>query len=74
LALPFADGKLKGCWWRKHHLFVLHGSTLALQDTASNDADFGRSTNQHGNAAWPMARFVALAEVGTHLIFQAELG
>ena len=34
LALPCADGKLKGCWWRKHHLVVLDGSTLALQDPA----------------------------------------
>ena len=47
---------------------------LALQDTPSNDAHFGRSTNQHGKAAWPLARFVALAEAGTHLIFRAELG
>lgn len=74
LAQPFADAKLKGSWWRGHHLVVLDGSTVSLQDTASNDAHFGRSTNQHGNAAWPMARFVALAEAGTHLIFQAELG
>ena len=74
LARPCSDTKLKGCWWRGHHLVVIDGSTLALQDSASNDSHFGRSTNQHGNAAWPMARFVALAEAGTHLIFQAELG
>lgn len=74
LALPVSDTKLKGCWWREHHLVVIDGSTLALQDSASNDSHFGRSTNQHGKAAWPMARFVALAEAGTHLIFQAELG
>lgn len=74
LALPFSDTKLKGCWWREHHLVVIDGSTLALQDSASNDSHFGRSTNQHGKAAWPMARFVALAEAGTHLIFAAELG
>jgi hypothetical protein len=74
LAAPFGDSTLKGCWWRKHHVVVLDGSTLALQDTPSNDAHFGRSTNQHGKAAWPLARFVALAEAGTHLIFRAELG
>lgn len=74
LARPFDDPALKGCWWRKHHLVVLDGSTLALQDTPTNDSHFGRSTNQHGKAAWPLARFVALAEAGTHLIFRAELG
>jgi hypothetical protein len=74
LALPVSDPGLKGCWWREHHLVVIDGSTLALQDSASNDSHFGRSTNQHGKAAWPMARFVALAEAGTHIIFQAELG
>ncbi len=74
LARPCSDTKLKGCWWRGHQLVVIDGSTLALQDSASNDSHFGRSTNQNGKAAWPMARFVALAEAGTHLIFQAELG
>lgn len=74
LARPFGDPALKGCWWREHHLVVLDGSTLALQDTPSNDGHFGRSSNQHGKAAWPLARFVALAEAGTHLIFGAELG
>lgn len=71
---PFGDPALKGCWWRNHHLVVLDGSTLALQDTQANDSHFGRSNNQHGKAAWPLARFVALAEAGTHLIFRAELG
>lgn len=74
LARPFRDPALKGCWWRDHLLVVLDGSTLALQDTPSNDGHFGRSTNQHGKAAWPLARFVALAEAGTHLIFRAEIG
>jgi hypothetical protein len=74
LARPLGDATLKGSWWRKHHLVVLDGSTLALQDTPSNDEHFGRSSNQNGKSAWPLARFVALAEAGTHLIFRAELG
>jgi hypothetical protein len=74
LARPLREPALQGCWWRKHHVVVLDGSSLALQDTPSNDRHFGRSTNQHGQAAWPLARFVALAEAGTHLIFRAELG
>ena len=74
LAQPLNNPALKGCCWRGHNVVVLDGSTLALQDTASNDAHFGRSSNQHGPAAWPLARFVALAEAGTHLVFHAELG
>ena len=74
LARPLHDPALKGSCWRGHHLVVLDGSTLALQDTASNDTCFGRSSNQNGPAAWPMARFVGLAEAGTHLVFRAELG
>lgn len=73
-AQPFGNPTLKGCYWRKHHLVVLDGSTVALQDTTANDGHFGRASNQHGKAAWPLARFVVLAEAGTHLIFRAELG
>ena len=73
-ARPLHDPALKGCGWRGHHLVVLDGSTLALQDTPANAAHFGRASNQHGPAAWPLARFVALAEAGTHLVFRAELG
>ena len=55
-------------------LVAFDGSTLALQDTAANAEEFGRSSNQNGDSAWPLARFVALVECGTHLIFAASLG
>ena len=74
MALPLADPKLPGSFWKGFHLVAFDGSTLALQDTKSNSETFGRSSNQNGEGAWPMARFVALVEVGTHLIFAAALG
>jgi hypothetical protein len=74
LAPPINDGSLPGCRWKGHHLVAIDGSTLAVQDTPKNDAAFGRSSNQHGKGAWPLARFVALAELGTHMVFAAELG
>lgn len=74
MAMPLADRALSGCYWKGMHTVALDGSTLALQDTKSNGDHFGRSSNQHGEAAYPMARFVALAETGTHMIFAAELG
>jgi hypothetical protein len=74
LAVPLADANLAGCFWKKMNVVAIDGSTLALQDTASNAQAFGRSSNQNGDAAYPLARFVALAETGTHMIFAAQLG
>jgi hypothetical protein len=69
-----ADKSLPGSYFKDFLLVALDGSTLALQDTPANDKEFGRSSNQNGDAAWPSARFVALVECGTHLIFSASLG
>jgi hypothetical protein len=74
LARPLADPGLAGSYWKGLHVVAVDGSTLALQDTASNAAAFGRPSNQNGATAYPLARFVALVEVGTHLVFGAELG
>jgi hypothetical protein len=74
LARPLADPNLAGCYWKQLHVVAIDGSTLALQDTASNAAAFGRSSNQNGAASYPLARFVALVETGTHLLIGAELG
>jgi hypothetical protein len=73
-ALPMANKFLKGSYFKKLLLVAFDGSTLALQDTKANSAAFGRSSNQNGDGAWPLARFVALVECGTHLIFAARLG
>lgn len=74
MALPLADRNIAGCHWKGMHLVAVDGSTLALQDTESNATAFGRPSNQNGEAAYPLARFVALVETGTHLIFAAALG
>jgi hypothetical protein len=68
------ERSLPGSYFRDLLLVAVDGSTLALQDTAMNSAEFGRSTNQNGDGAWPLARFVALVECGTHLIFGARIG
>lgn len=74
MALPLADPKLAGCFWKGLHVVAIDGSTLALQDSPSNAEAFGRSSNQNGDGAYPLARFVVLVETGTHLVFGAELG
>jgi Insertion element 4 transposase N-terminal/Transposase DDE domain len=74
MALPMAEKSLPGSYFKDMLLVAFDGSTLALQDTAANAEEFGRSSNQNGDSAWPLARFVALVECGTHLIFAASLG
>lgn len=74
MALPMAEKSLPGSHFRDLLLVAIDGSTLALQDTGANSGKFGRSSNQNGEGAWPLARFVALVECGTHLIFGAKLG
>jgi hypothetical protein len=53
---------------------AIDGSTLALQDTPAIAKEFGRSSNQNGDGAYPLARFVVMVETGTHMIFEAQLG
>lgn len=74
MALPMAEKSLPGSYFKDLLLVAFDGSTLALQDTVANAKEFGRSSNQNGDSAWPLARFVALVECGTHLIFAASLG
>ena len=69
-----AEKSLPGSHFKDLLLVAMDGSTLALQDTPENSAQFGRSSNQNGESAWPLARFVGLVECGTHLIFGAKLG
>jgi hypothetical protein len=74
MALPMAEKSLPGSYFKDLLLVAFDGSTLALQDTPANSKEFGRSSNQNGKAAWPLARFVGLVECGTHLIFAAVIG
>jgi len=69
-----AEKSLQGSFFKDMLVVAFDGSTLALQDTVANAKAFGRSSNQNGDGAWPLARFVALVECGTHLIFAANLG
>ena len=73
LAHPMRERSLPGSYFKDLLLVAVDGSNLALQDTALNSAEFGRSTNQNGDGAWPLARFVALVKCGTHLIFGARI-
>lgn len=46
-----------------------------MADTPANAGHFGRpGVNKGEKAAFPQARFVALAECGTHVVFAAKIG
>lgn len=49
-------------------LLAIDGTTFTVADTPANARTFGRANNQHGPGGYPLARAVALCEVGTHAL------
>jgi hypothetical protein len=75
VAVPLATGDTPGCWLAGRRLVAIDGTCLDLADTPANDSHFGRPGVMKGErSAFPQARVVALAECGTHAMFEAVLG
>lgn len=75
VARPLATEATPGCWLAGRRLVAIDGTCLDLADTPANDAFFGRPGVAKGErSAFPQARVVALAECGTHAMFDAVLG
>ena len=75
VAQPLATEATPGCWLAGRRLVAIDGTTFDVADTVDNDKFFGRPGASKGErSAFPQARLVALAECGTHAIFDAELG
>ena len=75
VARPLAGKDTPGCWLAGRRLVAIDGTCLDLADTPANDEHFGRPGVMKGErAAFPQARVVALAECGTHAIFDAVIG
>ena len=75
VAAPLAVEATPGAWLAGRRLVAIDGTTLDVADTDANDAFFGRpGVNKGERSAFPQARLVALAECGTHAIFDAEIG
>jgi hypothetical protein len=76
VARPLATESTRGAFYRGLRLVSLDGTCLDVADTEQNDAAFGRpgSSRREGGGAFPQLRLVALAESGTHAIFDAALG
>ncbi|MGH2895438.1 MAG: IS4 family transposase [Solirubrobacteraceae bacterium] len=76
VAMPIASASTRGAFYRGWRLVSVDGTCLDVADTPANDAAFGRpgSSRREGGGAFPQLRLVALAESGTHAIFDAALG
>lgn len=73
VARPIGETDAKGVWYREWRLVSIDGSTLDVGDTDANAAEFGRPGASRGSSAFPQIRFVALAEVGTHALFDVAM-
>ena len=75
VARPIGQVDTPGVWLAGRRLVAVDGTCLDVADTAENAAHFGRPGVSKGEqAAFPMARVVALAECGTHAMFAAQVG
>jgi hypothetical protein len=75
VATPLADPSTAGGWLAGRRLVAIDGSCLDVADTPENAVFFGRPGVSKGErSAFPQARVVALAECGTHAIFDAVIG
>lgn len=75
VAQPLATERTPGSWLAGRRLVAIDGTCLDVPDTPANDAHFGRPGTAKGErSAFPQARVVALAECGTHAIFDAQIG
>lgn len=74
VARPLAREDSPGSWLAGRRLVAIDGTCLDLPDTPANDAHFGRPGTAKGErSAFPQARLVALAECGTHAMFEAAI-
>lgn len=71
---PIATAQTQGAWYRGWRVVALDGFTLEVPDTEANRGAFARPESPSGGeSAYPRVRGVALAEVGTHVLFAAEI-
>jgi hypothetical protein len=71
---PIATPETQGAFYRGLRVMALDGFTLEVPDTEANRNEFARPESPSGGeAAYPRLRGVGLVEVGTHVLFGAEV-
>ena len=74
LARPIARPDQTWAFYKGLRLMALDGTSLDVPDSPENEAFFGRHHSPRGKAAWPIAKVVALIEIGTRVIVDAFVG
>lgn len=74
VAHPVARPGWEGGWLAGKRLLAVDGTTLDVPDTPVNVEHFGRPGTGRGQAGYPQARVVAIAECGSHAIMDAVIG
>jgi hypothetical protein len=75
VARPLARAETPGSWLAGRRLVAIDGTSLDLADTPANAEFFGRPSSSRGEqSAFPQARLMAIAECGTHAMFDAVIG
>lgn len=75
VARPVAQADTAGSWLGGRRVVAIDGTCVDVPDTAANAEFFGRPASSRGEkSAFPQARLVAVAECGTHAVFDAEVG
>jgi hypothetical protein len=71
---PIARKTTEGAWFRSLLLVGLDGSSLHAPDTPGNRKHYGKAGAAKGKTSpLPLIRFVALCEIGTHVLFAARM-
>jgi hypothetical protein len=71
---PIAKRATKGAWFERLRLVALDGSSLNLQDTPANRERYGKAPAAGKKTSpLPLIRFVALCEIGTHVLFAVRM-
>jgi hypothetical protein len=71
---PVGERETKGVWYRDWRIVSIDGFTLDVGDTPANQLGFGRPGASRGRSGFPQLRCVALAESGTHVLFDVSVG
>ena len=75
VARPVAREDTPGSWLAGRRLVAIDGTCVDVPDTPENADFFGRPPSSRGEqSAFPQARLFAVAECGTHAMFDAVVG
>jgi Transposase DDE domain len=60
------------CRWFGHRVWVVDGSSFSMPDTPELQAKFGQPTNQRPGCGFPVAKWLALFDVGTGMLLRSS--